>query len=99
MGADIHDWAEVKRNGRWEAVGEVFDDPYYRPEHPPDEWNQPKTQHPFRSRNYRVFTILAGVRNDGGVQPIAGARGVPDDASDAVREQIDDYGPDGHDHS
>jgi hypothetical protein len=28
MGCDIHDWAEVFRDGKWERLGNVFQDSY-----------------------------------------------------------------------
>ena len=32
MGCDIHDYVEVKKNGRWEKVGAVFPAPYHDPD-------------------------------------------------------------------
>jgi hypothetical protein len=45
---------------------------------------------PYHDRNYKVFAVLADVRNDGNVAPIAEARGLPDDCSHA--EGKDEFG-------
>lgn len=50
------------------------------------------------SRNYRLFAVLAGVRNyDNATVPIAEARGLPADCSLQLREELDDS--DLHSHS
>lgn len=89
MGCDIHLAVEVRRNGKWErALPPVHArDPYYAKEaaqgsgtwaarHAEVEW--------YCDRNYRVFAVLADVRNTGEIVPIAEARGLPDDMSDEV---------------
>ena len=41
-------------------------------------------------QHYRLFAILAGVRDrDGHIKPIAEYRGLPDDASEFIRHRID----------
>jgi hypothetical protein len=50
----------------------------------------------YDGRNYQLFAILAGVRDYGKVVPIAKPRGVPEDLSAEVREDVDGYGPDAH---
>lgn len=47
-----------------------------------------------RTRNYHRFGLLAGVRGDG-----PDARGLPDDASDLARMEIERWDGDGHSHS
>lgn len=47
-----------------------------------------------RSRNYKRFAALAGVRGEG-PEP----RGIPHDVSDTVRYHIEYWGVDGHSHS
>lgn len=51
------------------------------------------------SRNYDAFALLADVRNYSGIDMIAPCKGVPDDASDEVLEEIKDWGGCGHSHS
>lgn len=85
MGCDIHMVLERRVcDGKW--VG-VHNFPYYRT----IKWhNFPLAT----DRNYDRFSALAGVRGEG-PEP----RGVPDDASDLARLQIEEWGSDGHSHS
>lgn len=70
-----------------------------------EEWRDTPTSDPIRMRNYRVFALLAGVRNwkcpDGkdAVLPIAEPKGVAKDASRTFKKFVKDYGSDGHSHS
>lgn len=55
---------------------------------------------PYHDRNYTVFSVLAGVRNDGYVKPIAEPRGLPDDcAKPREYDENDEGGWDYGDHS
>lgn len=108
MGCDIHMRAEVRKNNKWEIVGEVFPNRYYRPENELSEWNQPKTAEPYGGRNYDLFAILADVRNGRGFAgiktgegfvPISEPKGIPEDASEEAKEFLNSYGGDGHSHS
>jgi len=47
-----------------------------------------------RSRNYKLFAALAGVRGDGPTP-----RGIPEDASTTTRLLVKELGSDGHSHS
>ena len=89
MGCDIHDWAEVRGpDGRWTKCGAVFKNPFHRPEDEQNEfWNSPVTDSPYEGRNYRLFAVLAGVRNDYGIVPIVEPRGVPHDVSPEVLKE------------
>lgn len=100
MGTDIHMRAEIKRNGQWEAVGEVFENPYYKADKPLNDWNKPLTAEPYGDRNYGLFAMLANVRNGygfagvvtgTGYAPIAEPRGLPEDMSPEVAEWMDSY--------
>lgn len=62
------------------------------------EWEQVGIA-PFDWRNYGMYGFLAGVRNYSGVPPIAPLRGLPDDASAAVKEESETWDGDGHSHS
>ena len=95
MGCDMHDMAEIRKNGKWEAVGEVYD--------LPAEWfEKGKTYRPFGPiRNYYVYGALAGVRRgeSDGVKLLSKPRGSPDNASAEFMETVKQYGNDGHSHS
>lgn len=54
---------------------------------------------PFDWRSYFMYGFLADVRNYSDVPPLAGRRGLPDDASEVARELSDTWGMDGHAHS
>lgn len=71
MGCDVHMYAEVRdAEGTWQLVTE----PRWR------DWRDRPTISPYEARNYRVFGILAGARDDG-VEPISPPRGLPPDVS------------------
>lgn len=53
----------------------------------------------YRGRNYRLFSLLADVRNNGLIEPISKPKGVPDDCCDSVKKDIEQWGVDGHSHS
>ncbi len=105
MGCDIHMYAEVRKNGVWEKVGDVFENPYYDPERPTRTdsngytWNAKYIDKPYDDRNYRLFAILANVRNDDDWQPISMPRGIPKDISQEIKTRVDDWNGDGHSHS
>jgi len=107
MGCDIHMYAEVRKDGKWEKAGEVFDNPWYKPDLE-IEWNTPKTDEPYCGRNYDLFAILANVRNGygfagvptgTGFNPIDKPRGLPEDVSKEVKGLSGEWGLDGHNHS
>ena len=83
MGSDIHTFVEIKKNGKWQyftgdhfSMGN-FDKNYYKKE---------KTRYPFDWRSYRMFTFLAGVRNNGDIKPIkTPSYKLPADISDEVK--------------
>lgn len=101
MGTDITMYAEKRVNGKWEKIGDVFKNVYYREDRPLSSWNQPYTDQPYLGRNYDLFAILANVRNSTGFangrtlhgfKPISNPKGLPEDASDEVKELLDNYG-------
>ena len=47
-------------------------------------------------RNYDMFALLFGVRNDAHFVPVAEDRGIPDDATDIVKGDFAHWGMDGH---
>jgi len=75
-----------------------------------EQWlsNEILTDQPYKSRNYTLFAWLADVRNGLGVAgvdtgdripPLSEPRGIPEDASLAVKKKSDEWGSDGHSHS
>jgi hypothetical protein len=63
------------------------------------EWNVDWSEQFYSDRNYYLFSILADVRNDGGVEPIGYTKGIPDDASSGYLYKCDQWDGDGHSHS
>lgn len=99
MGCDIHNYVEVKVNGKWK--------PIYKPvKHKEYSWTE--DAYAYNNRNYDLFAILANVRNGRGFAgcktgdgfvPISMPKGLPDDISYEVKEQAESWDGDGHSHS
>ena len=70
MGCDIHSFAEVRRDGKWQRVM----DPYFK------NYGENLTTEPFGWRSYGTFAFLAGVRNYSVVTPLSEPKGMPDDS-------------------
>lgn len=107
MGCDIHLHVEIRDDDQWteiehpSAVGIGELDSFWRGH--PDYGNRW-----WRSRNYDMFAMLAGVRNGRafagfetgtGFVPIAEPKGLPADVSESVEKESDSWGVDGHSHS
>jgi hypothetical protein len=96
MGCDIHLILECKNDdGKWVGINNFN----YISNH---ALGDPKDSGSWyfwtvRSRNYELFGKLAGVRRQSleGPKP----RGIPADASELARMEIDHFGGDGHSHS
>ena len=82
MGCDIHSFAEVRRDGKWERVSGIFP----ADEHERKYYNTDFMDQPFRNRSYDLFGFLAGVRNYSAIPPLSAPRGLPDDLSEGVKE-------------
>lgn len=95
MGCDIHSYAEVRKDGQWQKVGEVFPlDEFGR------DWHKKThTDKPFDWRNYGLFGFLAGVRNYSAITPLSEPKGLPDDLSSEVHASAEHWDADGHSHS
>lgn len=79
MGCDIHSFAEVKKEGKWERVQDkIFS-------------NGTETA-PFDWRGYGMFAFLADVRNYSCIEPITAYDGLPDD-SEYLNSPSDYPGP------
>lgn len=84
MGCDIFEYFEVYQNGRWERLEVLPTIPNWDDLPPAQEvayWSLPL----YLDRDYRLFAILANVRNYNGIQPIALPRGLPEDLSPEVQ--------------
>ena len=81
MGCDIHPCVEVKQeDGSWKAI----------PDPKPPEWvKKPNYEWDF-GRSYTCFSVLANVRNHYEMKPIAELRGLPEDATEETRKEVDD---------
>jgi len=91
MGCDIHAHLEIKlvpKDFREQVKGALNQTSgwYYY---------SPITIH----RNYHLFALMADVRNNGSISPIADPKGMPEDASLITRMNKDGWGVDGHSHS
>jgi hypothetical protein len=80
MGCDIHLITEIKIDNKWI----LFDKKIFT-----DGFNN-QVSSPFNERNYRVFALLANVRNDYGIKPISPPKGLPDD-SEFLNFKIEKY--------
>lgn len=95
MGCDIHSYAEVRKNGKWEKVGDVFPlDDFDK------EWQKKDYgDKPINWRSYSLYGWLADVRNYSCVPAISQPRGIPSDVSPEVSQENDSWAGDGHSHS
>lgn len=108
MGCDIHcRFERLNPNGTWESVVNTRpteEDLKYH------KWEcddaramglpDPPVYKRYRGRNYRLFAMLADVRNDGSITPIAPThRGVPSDASTEYQRLVAQWEGDGHSHT
>lgn len=59
-----------------------------------EHYNMPRV-----GRNYRLFALLADVRNYDGIEPISPVKGIPGDLSLLTRLDAEYWGTDGHSHS
>lgn len=91
MGTDITYTYEIRQHGVWEAVELLPPLDIDHVELEDAEWTA-YTSHPACiDRNYRLFSVLAGVRNSFGIQSIASPRGLPVDASAESQKMTINY--------
>ncbi|WP_153041721.1 MULTISPECIES: hypothetical protein [unclassified Pseudovibrio] len=84
MGIDIISWAERKTSSGYEPI----DGDELFEDHAPFGW-----------KSYRIFSFLAGVPNYSEIKPISEPRGLPDDVSNEIRENYNEWLPDGREPS
>ena len=82
MGCDIHMYAEKLVDGEPEAI--LFKMPEWLHKYAP---NRPlnNIQYYDLGRSYNLFGWLADVRNGSDVEPLSDPRGIPSDASEAIK--------------
>lgn len=92
MGCDIHLVLEQHVGEKWIAIDTFMSHHrlYAKPDDIMDGFSSPTA----RSRNYKRFAKLAGVRGPG-PQP----KGMPGDASETAKFLVNDWDEDGHSHS
>ena len=99
MGCDIHLYIEAKSDrynkDRWVCIDNWILNPYYEKD------NDEKYEHRslYSHRDYRLFATLADVRNNSSNPVISQPKGLPNDCSDVIKAESDEYGADGHSHS
>lgn len=83
MGCDIHFYVEHKVDGVWKQA--FF----------PDAETERDGKYWYHGRNYLLFGLLAGVRNEHAT-PLSKPRGIPSDLSDGLKEEWLNWDGDGH---
>lgn len=98
MGCDIHLYVERynEYDEQWEYI---YQEEKYRDEPSYENSIDTKNYYGYKGRNYNLFSILAGVRNGIGIEPISKPRGVPDDISPEVSGCLKRIASDGHSYS
>lgn len=106
MGCDIHCCIEYKLpSGVWESVGIGYGkgdrDWLSCWADTSGKWDEWKKFEPrlYEGRNYKLFALLAGVRNRDGITPISPPKGLAQDHSSLYSTWVDAFGCDGHSHS
>jgi hypothetical protein len=56
------------------------------------ELDVPYSQRVYHNRNYRLFAMLAGERNEEDITPFAEPRGLPEDTDERIKTRIQGYG-------
>lgn len=95
MGCDIHIYVERKCDKTWYPCDYFVPSINWKDADGPDD--SKFTRVPiYDKRNYALFATLANVRNYGDTDCICDPRGLPEDVSDYVNNQYDDWGFDAH---
>lgn len=92
MGCDIHTYVEKKEGNHWNALkgkNRFFGKWEDEEEFTISNWI-------YDGRNYELFALLAGVRNTYKVTPISKPKGVPNDLSNSIMKDYEEWGVDAH---
>ena len=93
MGCDIHLFLEKKLyDGTWKSACDWSENVDYED----SSFGEFIPVETYRIRNYWIFAILAGVRNCYGLKPIKFPRGIPEDLSNALKNNFLEWGCDAH---
>lgn len=103
MGCDIHFFTEYKRviggQPKWVSMDYFKHNPYFSSEESDDEGPEFDVVPLFGRRDYRLFSLLAGVRNYSKIKPISEPRGMPLNACHIIEKECARWDGDGHSHS
>lgn len=100
MGCDIHLFTEKKITVDGKKKWHCCDHFKYNEYFDNTEYEKEMSVVPiYDGRDYELFTALANVRERDGIAVISEPRGLPDDVTDVVKKESDDWGIDGHSHS
>jgi hypothetical protein len=101
MGCDIHLFTEIKKSinsqDKWVNADNWRYNPYYQEGNDEGE-RMLNIESLYSGRNYTLFGILAGVR-DNSNDSIDDPRGLPEDVSEVTKKESDRWDGDGHSHS
>jgi hypothetical protein len=98
MGCDIHLFTEMKRDqGKWKNI-DYWQHNYFYDAEDPDSEREMDLIPIYRGRDYDLFGILAGVRNEENPK-IDDPRGLPPDVCEITKKESDRWTSDGHSHS
>jgi hypothetical protein len=75
MGCDIHCYAEKLKDGKWEQITGFVSDWYDKESNYFSSEEFKNSKSPIDRRDYQLFAMLAGVRNNYRIRPIAEPRG------------------------
>lgn len=100
MGCDIHVYLEAKKTvnevDQWVNVDHWQINPYFNKEDSDWDGERELEQVPvYWGRNYELFGLLAGVR-DNSMNPIVDPRGLPEDVSKITRKEYEHWKSDLH---
>lgn len=110
MGCDIHAYLEIRRfdfddkereKGIWINADKWTKNEFavlYKEENEPI-WHIDYDDRIWGKRWYFLFAVLAGVRNAWDLTPISEKKGLPEDASDEIKQASERWKADGHSHS
>jgi hypothetical protein len=99
MGCDIHLFVEQMIDGRWVSV-----DQWEKVDNKKDNesglyYHVPWGKEFYHDRDYKLFSLLADVRNHWELEPISDPKGQPNNLSPRVETMFDYYKGDGHSQS
>lgn len=105
MGCDIHMYVEYKKEFKSQEITKWIPGDYFKPNpykgmYEDDEDPDMERMELYGSRNYALFSTLAGVRDySEQITPVSDPKGTPDDCCDYIKSEKDRWNSDGHTHS